>query len=140
MVLWWETSKDKITGPIVLLLYFIEKDLELVESITIPKKEYPLRLYYMYNDSICTIIDVDDINQKIKNYVKNFLFKAFGNNNNPTYDDYQKFLRSRCFPETRDKLMLVLDDLGLPFYDPFMIIEKTEGRMAEDNFYIRIEE
>ena len=26
-----------------------------------------------------------------------------------------------------------------PFYDPIMIIEKTEGRMAEDNFWIRIE-
>ena len=27
----------------------------------------------------------------------------------------------------------------VPFYDPIMIIEKTEGRMAEDNFWIRIE-
>ena len=27
----------------------------------------------------------------------------------------------------------------VPFYDPFMIIEKTEGRMAEDDFWIRIE-
>lgn len=33
----------------------------------------------------------------------------------------------------------ILKDLGLPFYDPIMIIEKTEGRMAEDNFWICIE-
>ena len=33
----------------------------------------------------------------------------------------------------------ILKDLGLPFYDPIMIIEKTEGRMAEDDFWIRIE-
>ena len=26
------------------------------------------------------------------------------------------------------------------FYDPFLIIKKTEGRMAEDDFWIRIEE
>ena len=26
---------------------------------------------------------------------------------------------------------LILRDLDLPFYDPFMIIEKTEGQMAE---------
>ena len=33
----------------------------------------------------------------------------------------------------------VLEDIGLPFYDTFMIIEKTQGRMAEDDFWIRIE-
>ena len=43
------------------------------------------------------------------------------------------------FPRTRDKMKLILKDLDLPFYDPFMIIEKTEGRMAEDDFWIRIE-
>ena len=34
---------------------------------------------------------------------------------------------------------LVLRDLGIPFYDPYLIIQKTEGRMAEDDFWIRIE-
>ena len=28
-------------------------------------------------------------------------------------------------------MKLILKDLGLPFYDPIMIIEKTEGRMAD---------
>ena len=32
-----------------------------------------------------------------------------------------------------------LRELDLPFYDPMMIIEKTEGRMAEDDFWIQIE-
>ena len=41
--------------------------------------------------------------------------------------------------KVRDKMKLILKDLGLPFYDPIMIIEKTEGRMAEDDFWIRIE-
>ena len=45
----------------------------------------------------------------------------------------------KIFPESRDKMKLILKDLGLPFYDPIMIIEKTEGRMAEDDFWIRIE-
>ncbi len=35
-------------------------------------------------------------------------------------------------------MKLQLEEIGLPFYDPFMIIEKTEGRMAEDHFWIRI--
>ena len=67
------------------------------------------------------------------------IFRAFGVIENPDFDEYTEFLKSRCFPETRDKLKLVLRELDLPFYDPFMIIEKTQGRMAEDNFWIRIE-
>ena len=31
-------------------------------------------------------------------------------------------------------MKLILKDLDIPFYDPFMIIEKTQGRMSEDNF------
>lgn len=49
------------------------------------------------------------------------------------------FLESRCFPKSRDKMKLILKDLDLPFYDPLMIIQKTEGRMAEDHFWIQIE-
>ena len=67
------------------------------------------------------------------------MFRAFGVVENPDYERYEEFLESRCFPRTRDKMKLVLKDLDIPFYDPFMIIEKTEGRMAEDDFWIRIE-
>ena len=42
-------------------------------------------------------------------------------------------------PPTRDKMKIILKELNLPFYDPFMIIQKTQGRMAEDNFWIQIE-
>ena len=40
---------------------------------------------------------------------------------------------------TRDKMKLVLRDLGVPFYDPYLIVQKTEGRMAEDDFWLKIE-
>ena len=90
---------------------------------------------------LCTLIDVDEINRiiKIKNFTKDIYKRAFGTNNSPNYDDYIEFLKSRCFPEERDKLKLMLRELDLPFYDPFMIIEKTQGRMTEDNFWIKIE-
>lgn len=68
------------------------------------------------------------------------MFRAFGVVETPDYDQYLEFLESRCFPSSRDKMKLILKDLDLPFYDPMMmIIEKTEGRMAEDDFWIRIE-
>ena len=50
---------------------------------------------------------------------------AFGVNQLPTYEEYEEFLESRCFPKTRDKIKLELKRLDLPFYDPLMIIEKT---------------
>jgi putative transcriptional regulator len=43
------------------------------------------------------------------------------------------------FPKTERQMKLELKRLGIPFYDPIMIIEKTEGRMAEDHFWIKIE-
>lgn len=137
----WESSSEKITGPIVLLLNMLELNKDTLEYLKIPRKEYPLRMFYMYEDKICTLIDVDLKNQKIKikNYVDNIMFRAFGVNESPSFNDYKEFLKSRCFPETRDKLKLILRDLDLPFYDPFLIIEKTQGKMAEDNFWIKLE-
>ncbi|MDE7009288.1 MAG: hypothetical protein K2P07_14215 [Lachnospiraceae bacterium] len=110
-------------------------------ELAIPEKVYPLRLWYMSGDQVSTIIDVDEQNRKVEihNYTKDYIARAFGVIERPSFEDYEAFLESRCFPRTRDKMKLVLEDLGLPFYDPFMIIEKTEGRMVEDDFWIRIE-
>ncbi len=30
-------------------------------------------------------------------------------------------------------------ELDIPFYEPMLIVEKMAGRMAEDNFWIKIE-
>ena len=122
----WEVSKEKITGPLVLLLKMLE---------------YPLRLWYMYRQKPCTMIDVNEVEQRVRvvNYTDKLMFRAFGKVEEPDYKMYEEFLESRCFPSSRDKMKLVLKDLELPFYDPLMIIEKTGGRMAEDDFWIQIE-
>ena len=137
----WERTEGTIQGNIVLLLALLEKNPSYVEELKVPEKVYPLRLWYMHGQTVCTMIEVDEINKKvrIKNYTDNPFFRAFGKEEIPNYDSYMEFLKSRCFPESRDKMKLILRDLGLPFYDPFMIIEKTEGRLAEDNFWIKIE-
>lgn len=137
----WETSKEPIVGPICLALKMLERYPEYVEGIKVPKKSTSVRLWYMYKQDVCTIIDVNEMKKEvcIKNYTDNLMFRAFGVEEHPNYEAYMEFLKSRCFPESRDKMKLILKDLDLPFYDPFMIIEKTEGRMAEDDFWIRIE-
>lgn len=137
----WEGSQKEITGPIVTLLKILKEYPELANRLEVPEKIYPLRLWYMYRNEVCTVIDVDERNRKVRicNYTENPLFRAFGRNETPNYIEYEDFLESRCFPKSRDKMKLVLRDVDLPFYDPFLIIEKTQGRMAEDNFWIKIE-
>ena len=137
----WERSEEPITGPIVLLVEMLRRYPDYVEMIKVPEKTMPIRLWYMHDQTVCTLIEVNEVKRdiKIRNYVENLMFRAFGVEEHPDYKMYLEFLESRCFPEGRDKMKLILKDLDLPFYDPFMIIEKTEGRMAEDDFWIKIE-
>ena len=137
----WESSKEKISGPIVTLAKLLGEYPEIAVKFLIPEQKMPLRLWYMRNADVCTIIDADEHHRKVEiyNYTTEKMNRAFGVREHPTYEDYEEFLESRCFPRTRDKMKLELKSLDLPFYDPLMIIEKTEGRMAEDNFWIKIE-
>ena len=137
----WERSEEAITGPICLLIKMLEKYPDYVEKMKIPEKTFPIRLYYMHGQTVCTVIDVNELKREVivRNYTDHVIFRAFGVEEEPSYEQYLEFLESRCFPRSRDKMKLILKDLDLPFYDPFMIIEKTEGRMAEDDFWIRIE-
>ena len=137
----WERTKEPLQGMICVLINILQEYPEYAQKVTVPDKDMPIRLWYMHGTKVCTIIDVHEIKReiKIKNYTDNIMFRAFGKEEKPDYGMYHDFLKSRCFPESRDKMKLILRDLNLPFYDPFMIIEKTEGRMAEDDFWIRIE-
>lgn len=137
----WEAGGSKINGPIVTLVKILNEYPQIEEEFVIPDKSYPLRLWYMAKDKVCTIIDVDERLRKVKiyNYTHDYILRAFGREEHPTFEEYETFLESRCFPKSRDKMKLILKDLDLPFYDPFLIIEKTQGKMAEDDFWIRIE-
>ena len=137
----WETQSSPITGPIVTLIKILSESPEIALKLTVPPKVYPIRIWYMFQQNICTLIDVDEGMRKIAvtNFTDKLILRAFGKNEHPSFEDYEAFLESRCFPRSRDKMKLILKDLNLPFYDPIMIIEKTEGRMAEDDFWIKIE-
>ena len=131
----WESEGTEITGPVVTLVKILKENPDIKDELEI------LRLRYYCGNELCTVIDVDERNQKIriKNFVRDIMYRAFGRNEHPDYKDYEEFLESRCFPRTRDKMKLMLKELNIPFYDPIMIIQKTEGRMAEDDFWIQIE-
>ena len=138
---YWAINDKEISGPIVLLLSIIKNKPELIDYYRVDETKYPLRLYYMSGNDISTIIDVDLLNGKVKfrNYTDNVIKRAFGRKESVSYNDFENFLKSRCFPEERDMMSIELARLKLPMYDPLLIVEKTEGRTAEDDYWLKIE-
>ena len=104
-----------------------------------PQKYYTLRMTYMHGQNPCTIIDVDFLNERVivKNRTDDMLHRAFGVVENPTWQQFQEFLKDRCFPETRGNLKSVLRDLNLDSYDPLQIVERTKGKTADDNLWLK---
>lgn len=104
-----------------------------------PAEGYTLRITYMYQQHPCTIIDVDFLHQKvmIQNKTKDMLHRAFGVIEHPTWDDFELFLKDRCFPATRGNVKELLKQLQLTSYDPLQIVEKTRGRTEEDAMWMK---
>ena len=74
----------------------------------------------------------------IHNYTEQILLRAFGVIENPDWKDFEYFLEDRCFPRTRDHAHDILREMNLLFYDPLLIVEKTQGRMEGDHQWIMI--
>ena len=100
-----------------------------------------IKLSYFNGDKLCTTIIADETEHLlcIKNHTDRVIKTAFGNNLAPTWEDLQYFLEERCIPRARAGLREYLEAIGVEEYDPIEIIKKTEGRMAEDDQWIKIE-
>lgn len=121
----------------------ISKRLSVDEYIRINKaKKHEIYELQFHDGSIlCTKI-VADYTEKticIENYINDFIRTAFGNNLIPTWNDYEAFLEDRCIPKSRAGLREYLEAIGVDKYDPLEIIQKTEGRMSEDNQWLKVE-
>lgn len=101
-----------------------------------------LRMAFYDKNVLCTeiCVDLSDKSLSVKNYTDNIVKTAFGNNLFPDWNDFEVFLEERCVPESRSGIREYLEALGLDRYDPFEIIKKTGGRMAEDEQWIKTEE
>ena len=100
------------------------------------------KISFFDEQTLCSVIYADFTDQTltVENLVKNPVKTAFGNRKCPSWEDLQAFLEERCIPKQRDGLQKYLQELRLDTYDPMAIIEKTEGRMAEDQQWLQIEE
>ena len=121
----------------------IAKHLSAEEFIAAKKEQGHslLKLSYLDGDTLCSTIIADETEHSlcIENHVGHVIKTAFGNNLLPTWVDFQSFLEERCIPRTRAGLREYLETIGVEEYDPVEIIKKTEGRMAEDSQWLKIE-
>ncbi len=103
---------------------------------------HEVRILRLYDkDALCSTIYADFTWRTlvVENQDVSPVKTAFGNIQIPTWEDFQRFLAERCVPQQRAGLREYLEALGLEEYDPLSIIEKTGGRMAEDEQWLTIE-
>lgn len=136
----FETEDASISGPVAILmqLYYLNRS---IVKFYLPKTiDFDTRLIYKNHDVATAIIDVDTLKKQINvvNIAEDPYLLPFGNNRNPTYDDYIDLLKDRCFPENGQNAPFELKKIGLPFYDPFMIVCKTKGRVYGDYFSLEV--
>ena len=91
---------------------------------------------------LCTkiIADFTEETLSVENTTEHIVKTAFGKNEAPTWEDFQNFLEERCVPRSRSGIREYLETIGVESYEPLEIIKKTNGRMAEDNQWIKWEE
>lgn len=104
---------------------------------------HKLLKFELYDGEIlCTkiIADFADETLSVENTTENIVKTAFGKNEVPTWEDFQSFLEERCVPRSRSGIREYLETIGVEEYSPMEIIKKTNGRMAEDNQWLKWEE
>ncbi|MCR5804537.1 MAG: AbrB/MazE/SpoVT family DNA-binding domain-containing protein [Clostridia bacterium] len=97
---------------------------------------------YFDNKKLCSHIYADKTSEEliVQNYTDLFTKTAFGKKENPSWSDLEFFIEDRCIPRQRAGLRYYLEALGLSEYDPWSIISKTKGKMAEDMQWMEVEE
>lgn len=123
-----------IISPHLSMDEFLEKKQSLGHKL--------LKLEFYDGEILCTkiIADFTDETLSVENTTEHIVKTAFGKNEVPTWEDFQSFLEERCVPRSRSGIREYLETIGVEIYEPLEIIKKTDGRMAEDNQWLKWEE
>ena len=108
-----------VISPHLSMDKFLEKKKSLGHKL--------MSIKFYDGEILCTKIIVD------------FTDETFGKNEVPTWEDFQNFLEERCVPRSRSGIREYLEAIGVEEYSPMEIIKKTNGRMAEDNQWLKWE-
>lgn len=125
-------------GEKIILRAAASQDLNQFRSKA-QQQGHPVKEYRYYDETtLCTVILADFTAKQVcvENRVASVLDTAFGVNKTPTWEDFLDFLADRCIPKTRCGLDYYLKEVGVPEYDPVQLVEKTQGRMAEDHKWL----
>ena len=119
-----------------------EQSMEQYKATRLAQGHDLMEIHYYNGDTLCTLIYADKTVQDLcaENHTNNLVKTAFGKNSLPTWADLEAFLEERCIPRQRAGLREYLEALGLDEYDPLAIIQKTKGRMAEDDQWMEVRE
>ena len=123
-----------IISPHLSMDKFLEKKQSLDHKL--------IKFEFYDGEILCTqiIADFTDETLSVENMTDHIVKTAFGKNETPTWSDFQSFLEERCLPRSRSGIREYLEAIGVEEYDPLEIIKKTDGKMAEDNQWIKWEE
>ena len=119
-----------------------QQSMEQYKNARLAQGHELLQIRFYNGDDLCTLICADRTVKDLRaeNYTDNLVKTAFGENPLPTWADLEAFLEERCIPRKRAGLREYLEALGLDEYDPLAIIQKTHGRMAEDDQWMEVDE
>ena len=71
-------------------------------------------------------------------YTDDILYRAFGVTEHPSWDDFERFLQDCCFPRSRGNCRELFQEMNLTAYDPLQIVEKTQGRLADNEMWLEL--
>lgn len=103
-----------------------------------PGENFTMQIDYKQRNHICAVIYVGFLEKQvlIQNPTDDVLDRAFDVIEEPTWKDFEQFLLSRCFPQSRGYAKAILQNLDVQSCDPLEIAEATGGRTVEDNMYL----
>ena len=92
-----------------------------------------MKLWYMHKLQCLAEIEVDFETRAIEYTIKHFdsLWSPF-QWGDPTFEDFEWFLETRCFPRARHNLKEILTALNMDHYDPWLIVKHTHGTVANE--------
>lgn len=127
-------------GTSIVIRPKMEGDIASFQSQAINAGHSVVKYEYFDKENLCStlICDFTVKNLRVKNHTEQLLKTAFGILKNPDWKDFMEFLEERCVPKTRENIGYILNEIELAEYDPVQIVEKTQGRMAEDEQWLRI--
>lgn len=81
-------------------------------------------------------VDFGNKRVEVKHFSDNPFECAFRGDTNISFDSFEFMISRRCFPKHRVDAAEQMAKIGVSEYDPYKIIEKTQGVMAGDPYRI----